>query len=180
MSEKLFDKLLDTEKVMIMELLSNGFNQTAAYIKAHPKKDYDSCKTEASQCFTKPYMIAARAEKVKELILDRKSDDLYNMLTRMNELANGDVRDVMEWDEQGKVQVIASKDIDKNIIKKVKQTTRTTTTKDGSTNTTNNIEVEIVDPLKAIDMMNKYLKMYNDGIEVSGDLVVNITGLEDE
>jgi phage terminase small subunit len=81
-------KLTNNEKLFIKEYLSNGFNQTQAYLKVFPKATYGTAATESSKLLKKPHIkdaVEKEVTKVGERI-DLRKEDLINDLLKIKEM----------------------------------------------------------------------------------------------
>jgi phage terminase small subunit len=81
-------KLTNNEKIFIKEYLSNGFNQTQAYLKAFPKATYNTAATESGRLLKKPYIKTAVEKEVSKAgeKIDLRKEDLINDLLKIKEM----------------------------------------------------------------------------------------------
>jgi len=79
-------------------------NATRAYREVFGTKSYDSARANASKLLTKPNILAAInaiQNRVRETALDR-------ILNKLEAIIHTELRDVMEWGEDGQVKIIPS------------------------------------------------------------------------
>lgn len=84
----MIQKLTNNEKIFIKEYLSNGFNQTQAYLKAFPKATYTTAATEGGRLVRKPYIKDAIEKEITKTgeRIDLRKEDLINDLLKIKEM----------------------------------------------------------------------------------------------
>ena len=84
----MIQKVTNDEKLFIKEYLSNGFNQTKAYMKIFPKTNYTTAATAAAKLVKKPHIKEFIEEEIKKTgeRIDLRKEDLINDLLKIKEM----------------------------------------------------------------------------------------------
>ena len=127
----------------------------------------------ARENLTKPYIRAQIQSKLKEMAMD--SDEV---LARLAEIARGSVDTFVVVNDDGFAALDFSGDANESmhLIKKIKskRTRRAGTDEKGKPFPweDENVEIEIHDPQRALELLGKYHKLFNDKLEVEHTLNV--------
>lgn len=90
------------------------------------------------------------------------------VILRYSQIARADIGDFMDITTMtAQVDLHKAKEAKKTgLIKKVKQRTTITTHKDGSESEDHWIELELHDPLRALEQLGRHLKLFTDRVEI--------------
>ncbi len=100
--------------------------------------------------------------------------DSDEILARLAEIATGDMRHFLRFDDRGRVSLDlerAKREDRLRLVKRFKLTTRTTTTREGETVETR-VELELLDKLDALDKLARYHGLYRERRESSMGLAL--------
>ena len=157
---------------MFCEEYVKDFNQTRAAIRAgfSPRSAYN----QGSRLMKKDEV----AKKVGELISERQMgpDEVKLRLADMGRGDMGDFLDVSSMAWQLDLPTAKEHNLTK-LIKKLRQKTVTTISKDGTETETNTQEIELYDAKDALKSLGNHHKLFTEKHEV--DLSLNIEGLEE-
>lgn len=106
--------------------------------------------------------------------LQEKAMGADEVLARLAEHARGDLGDFLDISSMS-FQVDLSGAVEKGIthlIKKVKQRTTTTLSKEGVETETSDVEVELYDAQAALVHIGRHLKLFTEQAEISGEIVL--------
>lgn len=144
-------------------------------------EEYLSCwnATEAAKRagFAHPNMAGPRLilkDSIRELVEQRISEKAMSadeVLTRLAEHARGDMGDFLDISSMG-FQVDLSDAVEKgltHLIKKVKQRTTTTLSKDGVETETSDIEIELYDAQAALVQIGRHHKLFTDKTDITSN-----------
>lgn len=104
------------------------------------------------------------------------------VLRRLMAIAFADLRDVVQWDESGEIRMIPSAALSDDAaaaLREVRSTTSTVTFKDGGERSTVYKAVKFHDQIKALELLGKYLKMFVEQLEHSGNVGITIGRLHE-
>lgn len=162
-------KLTDKQRFFCREYLRD-FNATQAAIRAgYSRKTAGSIGGENLQKPEIQALIKTYAEQLNE----RTGNDIERIITELQLIAFGGLKDVADWNESG-LQVRASDEMDDEARLVSEITESRTVTKDETIST---IKVKLYDKLRALDMLGRYHKIFTDKIEHSTekDFTVNLS-----
>lgn len=152
------------DRAFVNEYFLCGMNQTEAYMRTHPKSSYDSARANATRLIAKDSI-----SKEIERRLDEQRMSAKEVLARLSSIGRSDIADfvgietpsdMLNSEYQGKTHV----------IKKFKRNVTITRTKDGGETEHQYTELELLDPLSALDKMGKHHNLFKDSVEHSGEV----------
>lgn len=161
---KAYKALTEKDKVFVNEYLRT-FNMRRAYLKIYPKAKASTADTQSSKRLKKPKIKAAVAERAKELLHVKSDKDILQILQTLKTIAFADIRDVINWTDEGVPIITESKKVQNNIINQVKFKTRTTGTKKDKV-VESEVEFKMSDRLRALDMLAKYHNLWVSHLQV--------------
>lgn len=97
----------------------------------------------------------AIAERQK-ILSDKTSITAQKVLNEYAKIAFSDIKEVLSWDEEGRVSVYQSEDIDTSFVQSIQQTTT-----ESDFATVYKLNVKLYDKLKALDALSKHLGLFN-------------------
>ena len=116
------------QRAFVNEYIANGRNGAAAYRKAYNSRaDVKGCSREAAALLENPRVAAIIASKDRMLALaeQRELESLEvteeRVIKTIAALAFYDPREVLSWDEEGKITFTASKDIPLRAIQPIRE-----------------------------------------------------------
>ena len=155
-------KMNNKQRAFVEEYLID-FNATQAALRA----GYSERTARSMGCenLTKPD-IAAEIERR----LDEKTMKADEVLTRLSDMARGDMGDFLDIESMSfDLSLRKAKELGlTHLIKKVKQRTVTTLKKDGDDEETHYVEIELHDAQSALEKLGKAHKLFVDRKEVTG------------
>jgi len=115
------------------------------------------------------------SDAIKAAIAER-SMGRVEVLTRLADMARGDMGDFLAIGKMGfNIDLDGAQEAGlTHLIKKVKQRTTISTSKDGLESEIHDQEIELYDAQSALVTLGKYHKLFSDQVEVSGDVVVKM------
>ena len=158
--KKLIDLLPDKEKSIVLEYVSNGFNQTQAYKKYSPKTDIVTCRTLAARVFTKVGVKEALNEYFKDL-WERKEEEIGKTFLKLLSFVHADISDVADF-KDGELII---KDFDKAKTGIIRELSQAKTLGKYGESVKNSIK--IVDQTKSMSDLIRVLNMINEKMTVS-------------
>lgn len=159
-----YDKLTDKQKIFVHYYLID-YNATQAYLKAGYRVNN---KTAAAASST-----LLRNHKVKNAIKERQAEKIERIhvtqemvINQLAKIAFADMKMFVEWDSEGNVTVKPAGEIDGTLIHEIVST---------ETENSRSFKFKRNDPLKALELLGKHLKLFTDKIEqqTTGDIKVN-------
>jgi phage terminase small subunit len=147
----------------IDELFLCNLNATEAYMNVYAPKSRDTARVNASRLLTNANISAEIERRLAELKMS--ADEI---ILRYSQIARADIGDFMDITTvAAQVDLHKAKEARKTgLIKKVKQRTTITTHKDGSESEDHWIELELHDPLRALEQLGRHLKLFTDRVEM--------------
>ena len=131
----------------------------------------DTAESQGSRLLSHAKVAAAIAEaQAKRAARTEVTQD--NVIRRLAEIAFSDLTDFSSWAEDGDITLIASDAIDPSKIAALKEISSTTTSVmfKGDEKTTVKKSVKLEDRLKAFDMLCRHLGVYNDKLNLEGNI----------
>jgi hypothetical protein len=125
-----------------------------------------TAKEMAHENLTKPH-VAQQIEVLKQAALQAAEVSLKRTIEEYRRIAYLDPRDLVQWSDAG-VHFTDSSELTPEqaaAVKKVKVTTKTVTTKDGSEHATTTMEMEFWDKEHALDKLGQHLGMFLESAE---------------
>jgi phage terminase small subunit len=135
-----------------------GYSEKTAYSIGHELLNKPEVEEAIAEAQAKR---AARTEVTQD-----------NVIRRLAEIAFSDLTDFSSWAEDGDITLIASDAIDPSKIAALKEISSTTTSVmfKGDEKTTVKKSVKLEDRLKAFDMLCRHLGVYNDKLNLEGNI----------
>ena len=139
-------------------------NATQAAIRAGYSEK--SARVISCKLLTKTDISAAIKQKIAEKAM--KADEVLEKLT---EIARGDMGNFMDISSMSyQLDLNKANELGlTKLIRKVKQRTITSVAQDGTEEETNHIEIELLDQLRALELLGKYHKLFVERTEVTGE-----------
>lgn len=161
------DKMTDKQKFFCREYLRD-FNATQAAIRAG--YSHKTARFIASELLTKPN-IQEQIKKAADDINERTNNDIERIITELQIVAFGCLKDVADWGQAG-LTIKDSEELEDEarIVSEISETK--TSTKDDVTTST--IKIKLHDKLRALEMLGKYHKIFTDKVEHGFDKPVEI------
>ncbi len=159
-------KLTPKESIFIDEYMEH-FNATKAYIKAYNYDGtYRNAKSTASKIINKDYIQAEIKRRREEL---RQEHNLYmeSLIEQLKRIAFNNPRDLVNV-KKNVVIINDTEELPDYIWSTIKSI------KEGK----NGIEIEFHDKMKAIELLVKYCGLYNEKLDVSGEIKYDFSSLE--
>ena len=153
--------LTSKQQLFLNEYLVD-MNATQAAIRAGYSER--SARVISCKLLTKTDILAAIQQKIAEKAM--KADEVLEKLT---DIARGDMGNFMDISSVSyQLDLHKAKELGlTKLIRKVKQRTVTHVEKDGTEEETNHIEIELLDQLRALELLGKYHKLFVDRTEVT-------------
>lgn len=154
------DGLNPRQRAFIDHYIGNGFNATQAAISAG--YSIDTARQQASRLLTNVY-IASEITRIYQ----QNTMSAEEILARLSEMGRGDLGDV--WDENaGMVNWKQTRALGKSgLIKRIKHKTIRTTTDDGKEVETFEDEIELHDPMRAMETIAKIHGIMINRLQIS-------------
>lgn len=166
--------LTSKQQLFLAEYLLD-MNATQAAIRAGYSQR--SATQIGQRLLLKDDISTAIQQKIAEKAM--KADEVLEKLT---DIARGDMGDFMDISSMAyQLDLHKAKELGlTKLIRKVKQRTITHVEKDGTEEETNHIEVELLDPLRALEMLAKYHGLLVDKHEIktTGPVEIVITRID--
>lgn len=160
---------LSPKDLSFIEAYLDCWNQTRAYMEAHPSASYDTARAESGKFLAKPNI----KSEIEKRIKNRMSKE--EILKRLEMHAKSDMDDFMTVDAGGNPQVDLSKAPTKRAaIKKIKETTR----RDSDGEPVRTIEIELYDAQAALDKLAKASGLYDGNQKTKRELEKALDALE--
>ena len=155
--------LTSKQQLFLNEYLVD-MNATQAAIRAGYSER--SARVISCKLLTNTDISAAIKQKIAEKAM--KADEVLEKLT---EIARGDMGNFMDTSSMSfQLDLNKAKELGlTSLIRKVKQRTVTHVEKGGEEEETNTIEIELLDQLKALELLGKYHKLFVERTEVTGE-----------
>ena len=160
-------KKLTTKEDLFIDEYIEDYNATRAYIKAYDYKGtYRNARSNASKVLKKAYIQEELKKRRQEM---REEHDIYmeSLIEQLKRIAFNNPKDLVNV----KKNVVIINDTDElpdyiwTTIKSIKE---------GK----NGIEIEFHDKMKAIELLVKYCGLYNEKLDVSGEIKYDFSSLE--
>ena len=160
---RIFIGVTKKQELFLNEYLID-MNATQAAIRAGYSKH--TAGAIGQELLKKPTISAAIKEKIAEKAM--KADEVLEKLT---EIARGDMGNFMDISSMSyQLDLNKANELGlTKLIRKVKQRTITSVAKDGTEEETNHIEIELLDQLRALELLGKYHKLFVERTEVTGE-----------
>lgn len=147
--------LLPREELFCQEFCDT-WNASLAYRKAGYKESNNTATTarKAADLRNKPHVVNRINELLQDMVEDKESLR-QKVISELARLAFSDAKNFVEQDAQGNLKIPDLSKLDGHLIKEIKQL------KDGR------IEFKTWDKEKALEMLGRYLSLFNDKIDVT-------------
>lgn len=97
------------------------------------------------------------------------------VLKELAKIGFADLKEVVDWTEEGKVILRASNEVDGSILSEVSETEI-----DFGDYIKRTKKVKLHDKMRALEMIGKHLGMFTDKIEHAGEVSINVTLVDDD
>lgn len=163
---KIFNRIKsEKHKQFILAVIECGGNGTRAYKMVYPSVKNSTAATNSHKLLKNTYISAAVSEMFEQIWDDRKSQ-IGQTFKNILDIANADIRDIVKY-EDGIMEVKNFSETDTRALQSISQ--NITETKEGENV---NTKIQMYDKLKALSEMAKILKMIDNKIELSGDVII--------
>lgn len=162
------------QKTFVDEYVKNGFQGAAAARKAGYAER--TARITASKLLSQANVQDYLSKRIKAVL--GNTDALsVKLIDALKTVAFGNITDVVTWNEDGSVNPIASKELPRSATFGVSEiSSKANHDKDGSI-TDYDFKIKQADKLKAIDMLAKFVKLYEDNKPAEDEEVTPIEQL---
>lgn len=162
--EKKPKKLTEKEKLFCKEYVANKFNaKKAAELAGYSK---DTAKQIGYENLTKPYLQEEIA-RITGPIFEKLEISAERVGQELAAIAYARINELGEWDEDGKLTVKTVKDIPDHLLGAI-QSVEKVVSQQG-----NRFKIKFHDKTKALEMLAKHTKFYEEPIEGKGPVTNN-------
>jgi phage terminase small subunit len=147
--------------------LFKGLSQREAYRRAYDAANMKDESIDRLACeLAKNVKVASRLKELQTKVADKNIVTVERLVTQLAKEAFSDIKDFVTFGSDG-VVLKPSDAVDGTLIAEVSET------RDG-------IKFKRVDPLKAQELLGRYLGIFTDKVEHSGGLNITIDVVDDE
>lgn len=164
-ADELFEELNELEQEVVTVYLSNGLNQTRAYMQVKPEMEYDTAKVLASRLLTRDHVRAFLRARMAEMSMGAQE-----VLLRLAQQAGANLEPFLkDGGPLGMRLDLKSPEAKAHLhlIKKVKQRDRVIQGEDDETIIQRELEIEVVDSQGALKELAKILQLSKDGLTLN-------------
>jgi phage terminase small subunit len=146
------------ENAFVNEYFLCGLNQTEAYMRLYPNSSYDSARANASRLIAKDSISAEIQRRLDEQKMSSKE-----VLARLSQIGRADIADFVQVEQPSDLLRPEHRGRT-HVIKKFKRNVTITRTKDGGEIEHQYTELELHDPLSALDKMGRHHALFDKAV----------------
>ncbi len=144
------------------------WNATEAYRRVYPKSSDESARANGARLIANDSI----ADEISRRVAER-SMSADEALILLADQARADLGDYLS--DYGEIDIAAMKAAGATkLLRKVKRTVRRGTNKDGGEWEHETLEVELLDPQKALELIGKHHKLFTDKVEHEGEILLKV------
>jgi len=170
------NNLTNKQKIFVEEYIQ-CWNATKAAELAGYKGNKDTLRSVGCENLAKPYIKDYIDQRINEVSMSSNE-----VLKRLTDWGRGSIAPFLKADDYSQSLDVSTESAQDNLqlIKKIKQNDTVRTTDDDETVTNRTFEIELHDAKDAVDKIARIRGMYNDSLQVTGEISLFDALTEDE